>query len=226
MSNLGMRHPTEEQLLRFADGELSTREAEEVRGHLRACWQCRTELEEIERTIGECVHYRKIVFDTCSPPAPAKWFDIYRHFAGIDESRRRRRWANRASESLGAALRNWRLWAPAFVTLVLIAVVVQRFRQTPSVSAAELLHKAMAAAESRSGTPRRIQIRTRTHRLTRIVGSARTAAMTGCSSRLARCWMSCRAWSPRVGCSASAWSSQEATRWGPVCSLARPGPNR
>jgi anti-sigma factor RsiW len=179
MSNLGMRHPTDEQLLRFADGELSAPEAEEVRGHLRACWQCRTELEEIERTIGECVRYRKIVFETCLPPAPSKWFDIYRHFAGIDESQRRRRWANRASEPLGAALRNWRLWAPAFVTVVLIAVVVQRFRQTPSVSAAELLHKAMAAAESRSRTPRRIQIRTRTHRLTRVVGSARTAGMTG-----------------------------------------------
>ena len=68
MSKLGMRHPTDEQLLRFADGELSAPEAGEVRGHLRACWQCRTELEEIERTIGECVRYRKIVLETCLLP--------------------------------------------------------------------------------------------------------------------------------------------------------------
>src|SRR5260370_34446215 len=88
MSNRGLRHPSDDQLLHFADGELPPPLAGEIRKHLTACWQCRTELEEIERTIGECVRYRKIVLDTCLPPPPAPWFDIYRHLDAIDESRR------------------------------------------------------------------------------------------------------------------------------------------
>jgi len=179
MSNLAMQHPTDDQLLRFADGELPDARAGEIRNHLRACWQCRSELEEIERTIGECVRYRKIVLEDCLPPPPAPWFDIYGHLAAIDESRSRRHLAGRVLNSLGAALRNPSRWVPATAIVVLIAFVVEQFRQAPSVKAAELLHKAVAAADSRPLTPRRIQIRTRAQRLTRVVGSgslARTSA--------------------------------------------------
>ena len=77
MSSLGTRHPSDEQLLHFADGEMTTPQSEAIRGHLKACWQCRNELEEIERTISDCVRYRKVVLDTCLPPPPAPWFDIY-----------------------------------------------------------------------------------------------------------------------------------------------------
>ena len=179
MSNLAMRHPTDDQLLRFADGELPDSRAGEIRSHLRACWQCRSELEEIERTIGECVRYRKIVLDNCLPPPPAPWFDIYGRLAGIDQSWRRRHLARRILESLGAALRSPSRWVPATAIVVLIAFVVEQFRQAPSVKAAELLHKAVAAADSRPPTPRRIQIRTRAQRLTRVVGSARSRTKTG-----------------------------------------------
>jgi hypothetical protein len=178
MSNLGMRHPSDEQLLHFADGELSAPRAEEIRNHLKACWQCRSELEEIEQTIGECVRYRKIALETCLPPPPAPWFDIYPRLAGIDESERRRHWASRTLEWLRAALHNPRRWAPAAVIPLLIAVVFQQFRQAPPIQAAELLHKSIVAAESRSRTERRIQIRTRTQRLTRVVGSTRTVGKT------------------------------------------------
>jgi len=181
MSNLAMQHPTDDQLLRFADGELPDAQAGEIRIHLRACWQCRSDLEEIERTIGECVRYRKIVLGDCLPPPPAPWFDIYGRLAGIDESWRRRHLARRILESLGAALRNPSRWVPATAIVVLIAFVVEQFRQAPSVKAAELLHKAVAAADSRPPTPRRIQIRTRAQRLTRVVGSG-SLAKTGAGS--------------------------------------------
>src|SRR5437763_14999666 len=98
MSKLGMRHPTDEQLLRFADGELSAPEAGEVRGHLRACWQCRTELEEIERTIREGVRYRRNVLESCLPPAPAKRFDLHRRVACLRQFQGRRRPGNRDCE--------------------------------------------------------------------------------------------------------------------------------
>ena len=83
MSNLKLRHPSDDQLLHFADGELPPPQAGEIRNHLTACWQCRTELEEIESTIGECVRYGKVL-ETCLPPPPAQWFDIYRHLDSID----------------------------------------------------------------------------------------------------------------------------------------------
>src|ERR1700689_3633569 len=105
MSNLGTRHPNDEQLLRFADGEVSAPQAEEIRGHLKACWQCRSELEGIEQTIGQCVRYRKIVLDACLRPPPEPWLSIYPRLARIDESDRHRRWISRLLEPLAAALR-------------------------------------------------------------------------------------------------------------------------
>ena len=101
MSRLGMshlsNHPEAEQLLRYADGELSTRESGEVRSHLESCWQCRAQLEELQATVSECVGYRKNVLERHLPSPPAPWFDIYPLLAKIDESRRRRNWTRRVA---------------------------------------------------------------------------------------------------------------------------------
>lgn len=177
MSSLGTRHLTGEQLLLFADGELAARESEDVRSHLKACWQCRNELEEIERTISQCVRYRKAL-DSCLPSPPAPWFDIYPPLAKIDEYQQRRRWMSRLLEPLAALWSHPRRWVPAVAAIVLIAVVVEQFRQAPSVQAAELLRKAIVAAESQPRPARRIQIRTRTRRLTRVLGSRAIPAKT------------------------------------------------
>ena len=53
-----MPHPSEEQLLRYSDGELPGRNTSQVHSHLKACWQCRTNVEEIEKTVRACVRYR------------------------------------------------------------------------------------------------------------------------------------------------------------------------
>ena len=79
-----MRHPGEEALLRYADGELPGRETRAVRAHLEACWQCRAELGEIQAVVGECVRYRANVLQAHLPPPPAPWADPYRKFAEID----------------------------------------------------------------------------------------------------------------------------------------------
>jgi hypothetical protein len=49
-------HIPDQDLLRAADGELSSRREAEVRAHLTACWQCRTRLTEIEASIADVVH--------------------------------------------------------------------------------------------------------------------------------------------------------------------------
>jgi anti-sigma factor RsiW len=48
-------HASPQELLLFADGELSPRRASLVRAHLAACWDCRTRIAEIDRTIADFV---------------------------------------------------------------------------------------------------------------------------------------------------------------------------
>jgi anti-sigma factor RsiW len=46
-------HPTDQELLLTADGELPSRRIAEVRAHLAACWECRTRMAEVEGTIAD-----------------------------------------------------------------------------------------------------------------------------------------------------------------------------
>jgi len=149
MNRLRTIHPSEGDLLRYADGEVSGREAKAIQSHLTACWECRTGLAELQRTIGECVRYRQTVLRRCLPDPPAPWFDIYRRFAELGESRQCQSWPGRTWETLHAAARQPSRWAAAVAALVAVAVIMDQLRNAPSVRAAELLEKAVVAAESR-----------------------------------------------------------------------------
>lgn len=171
-----MRHPEDEQLLRYADGELPARKASEIRSHLEACWQCRTELEELHKMVGECVRYRKNVLQTHLPLPPAPWGDLYRRFQEIDASLDRPSLLGRTLGTLQFPMRQVKRWAPVAVAVALIWGLYHQLRHAPSVQAAELLRKAIAAADSHPYTSRHIQIRTRQNRLTRLVGPQRQVA--------------------------------------------------
>ena len=171
MKGIGTSHLSQGDLLRFADGEVSRREAKKIQVHLAACWSCRTALAEIQETVGECVRYRQSVLHRALPDAPAPWFDIYRQFDRLDAAHRQRPWLLRVGEFLRAFMVQPRVWAPAIALLVIFLVVVDQFRNAPAVQAAELLHKATVAHESRSISTRRIQIRSGTRKLTRIIGA-------------------------------------------------------
>lgn len=160
-------HPEQEQLLRYADGELASSAAARVRAHLEACWQCRVELDELQDTVGACVRYRKNVLGGHLPAPPAPWGDIRRRFAGIDAELAQSSLRTRAAEWLRRPLRGVARWAPAAAALAMVCLLAYRFRQAPAVEAAELLRKAAAAAEARPPQPRRIRIRTRDRQLTR-----------------------------------------------------------
>jgi anti-sigma factor RsiW len=160
-------HPEEEQLLRYLDGELPVQAAGEVRSHLEACWQCRAALEELQDVVSQCVHYRKNVLQRHLPTPPAPWVDIYRHFDEIDASLEPalfRRIARLLKSPFDTGAKKWAL---AAVALLVVLGLFYRYRQTPSVQAAELLRQAVAKANAHSLQPRRIQIRTRNRRLTR-----------------------------------------------------------
>jgi hypothetical protein len=176
MRRLHLSHPDEEQLLRYLDGELPAGAAGEIRSHLEACWQCRVDLEELQNTVGECVRYRKNVLQRYLPPPPASWTDIHRRFAEIDASLDQAGFRDRLTRALRWPINIATRWAPVAAALVAAIVLVYRFRQTPSVEAAELLRKAIAAADSQPRKPRKIQIRTINRRVTRVAVAARTLA--------------------------------------------------
>lgn len=67
--HLSMRHVSDEELLRSADGELSPRLTTEVEAHLEACWDCRARMGEIQATITGVVRAHHAEFDTQLPPA-------------------------------------------------------------------------------------------------------------------------------------------------------------
>lgn len=76
-------HPEEENLLRFCEGELPGRQAARVARHLDACWECRTQVDDLRKTIGEYVHYRQDLLQPSLPPPPVPWMDLSREFQRI-----------------------------------------------------------------------------------------------------------------------------------------------
>ncbi len=166
MSKVVPGHPGEERLLRLADGELVPRQSAIVRDHLEACWQCRAEMESIQGAVADCVHYRKSVLQMHLPPPPAPWRNLSAGFAEVDREI--------AAESswwrhLWRAVSPPRFWVPAFAAALLVTLVlVPWLRVTPTVQAAELLRRAVAAAESRprqDGAARKLQVRTKSKKL-------------------------------------------------------------
>ncbi len=171
MSNA--RHPDDLELMKFADGELSGRKAANLQQHLDTCSQCRTELEQIKRTFDVCEPFRSEILPGHLHPAPARWADIYRRFEQIDATQEPAiffRWLQYA----GGA----KAWAAAAVALVVAIALVYRLREAPAVQAAQLLQKAIVAADSRAVKPHRLHIRTKNHNVNRLVGSTRNALMT------------------------------------------------
>ena len=160
MSNF-QRHPGEADLLRLVDGELTPAEAREIELHLEGCEECRMEVAELRDTAAECLEYRQDVLQAMLPEAPEPWPDLRVEFARIDRSLEASRW-------------NWRpvlRWALP-VAALLAAGVFYSLRETPSVQAASLLHRAEAAAAKRpAATLRHVRLRTRTFQITRVVGA-------------------------------------------------------
>jgi hypothetical protein len=195
MSNLNLRHPEDGQLLRYLDGELPRGKANQIRSHLEACWQCRAEIEELQSAVGDCVRYRKNVLGACLPPPPAPWraLDFEKADAELANRSIFARLASFLSPTRNAPLR-WALTGVA--VLALAAGIFQQLRQTPKVEAAVLLQKAIAVAQSRPVGGRRLQITTRTGRITRslseraIGAASRTAASTAQETELAHLFQS------------------------------------
>jgi len=172
MSDLGTGHPPEGDLLRFLEGEVSPREAKSIQAHLDACWQCRTELEEVKGTIGECVRYRRSVHEHLPDP-PGPWFNIRQRMEVADAEIAERSLGRSVASALQRLVGTPRRWVPAISVILVIGLVVDQLRNAPSVQAAELLRKAVAAADARPVSALRLRIRTVDGQFVRVRGEAR-----------------------------------------------------
>jgi hypothetical protein len=61
-------HMSSEDLLRFADGELSLVEAARAKHHLAECWDCRAKMQQAENTICETMDLHHQILDSQLPP--------------------------------------------------------------------------------------------------------------------------------------------------------------
>ena len=160
-------HRDDEQLLRLADGELDPKQAAQAQAHLKACWHCRTRLEDLQSTIAGYMRYRESVLAPLLPPPPQPWGSLRGGLRSVDTTIAPRR-------------RSWNLlesprWLATAAAALLIGVAAYRMQHQPVVSAAELLRKA-AAAEPGPSLRGRIQIKTRTRTYVRAKSLALRAA--------------------------------------------------
>lgn len=66
-------HPTDQDLILAADGELlPAHRIEQVRKHLADCWECRVRAQELEAAISEFVHLHRRNVDPLLPPASGR----------------------------------------------------------------------------------------------------------------------------------------------------------
>ncbi len=66
------RHPADDDLLCFIDGELAPRASENVRFHLEACWHCRARAEKFQAAISSFINYRSQVLQPLNN-TPNNW---------------------------------------------------------------------------------------------------------------------------------------------------------
>jgi len=62
-------HLSDEDLLRYADGELSSWRVARIRAHLMACWECRSRKSQFEAAIADVVRVHHQTLDCALPPA-------------------------------------------------------------------------------------------------------------------------------------------------------------
>jgi hypothetical protein len=123
------RHASDQELLLFLDGELKVREADQLRAHLAACWECRVRLEETADVIRDFVEYRRRALPTVPPGG---WPNL-RHRLKQKES-------SPQTHATGLAWLSPK--SLVFASLCAIGVLWFRFSSASPVSANEILDRA------------------------------------------------------------------------------------
>jgi hypothetical protein len=145
MSNNRDRHLSEEELLRYADGEIPE-EQSWISRHLLSCWDCRARLSDLETAIKAIVQFRNNDFLPAIPNPPRPWANLGDHLRAL-EVQRRASWSRIFSVIFSSFHRHRAASAAGFV--LVCALVALWLVHPPPVSASAVLAKALAA-ESRA----------------------------------------------------------------------------
>lgn len=86
MSKFYLQHPEVDQLLAYSDGELRGLAATRIRRHLKDCWACRTQLEDLQATVTGFMRYKERVLEAQLPEPPAGWRNLKLEFERIDRT--------------------------------------------------------------------------------------------------------------------------------------------
>ena len=144
-------HPGEDDLLYYADGELSAAKSAEIKTHLEACWTCRAKTAKIQRTISSFIEYLNDGFIPNVDPPPMGWrtFDGKMNQAAAEAIKRPllSRWRESARNQVhwGLSVR----WTASLLAALGIAFAFAHFQSTSPVSANQLIQKATEAQEQR-----------------------------------------------------------------------------
>ncbi|MDX2149543.1 MAG: hypothetical protein SFV54_02335 [Bryobacteraceae bacterium] len=157
-------HLEAERLVAYASTELPPREMSAADLHLLECNECRERLHQLQSSLEQYARYHE-EWKRKMPPPPGPWAPLA---LGNSAPRHAARW--------------W--WAAAAAAVAALAIFVPVLRP-PSVSAAELLEKAMTR-ERQSGPPPKRKLRVKMQNLlyTRpAIGSDRSPALAGLRKR-------------------------------------------
>jgi hypothetical protein len=155
MTGHELQHPEKDLLLPYLDGELSLRQARRVRRHVEACWECRSELEELQQMVSECVRYRRQLEDGAWPQPPQPWSDLSPDFARIDAAAR--------SSPLSRPLFRWAALAASATALVAATLIFRPWEGHPAGGTPQLHPQSPAhrkpqdAPSPPAGTPARTE---------------------------------------------------------------------
>ena len=120
-------HVSNEELLLFADGELSSRYFSRVDAHLAACWDCRGRLRQIEETIADFVQVHHGTLDPQLPPSAGPKALLKARLAEAAAAGRHSHWLLLFRRILaGTRL----VYVSAMVLAVFLTVVAYRFIST------------------------------------------------------------------------------------------------
>jgi hypothetical protein len=150
-------HPPREMLLLFVDGELASKESAQLEAHLEACWPCRVKTKKIQEAIADIIEFDEQVLTPRIIP-PQGWRKFDRKLRQLAEASGKQSLSIRLFGSLNRFLPSSHLFSLprpllipmvrnviAVLMIVLIVVLVIRFKHEPTVSASELLKNAIDA---------------------------------------------------------------------------------
>lgn len=140
-------HVAEDDLLLYADGELSPRKAAKLQEHLEGCWPCRVRAEKYQQIISQLVDYVNLGLTTSQPPPPNSWryFPAQLHKAGLQPKKAQGVLTLAAVLARKALLGRGFHLASGTAVILLLLILFSRFLTPPAVSGSELLRKSAGA---------------------------------------------------------------------------------